>query len=74
MLEVLTNLFKDSQSLKKNFLARRWGPEKASSIIIIFIFTKKFVMRPVLRCAKSERVLFALLPNLECLLRQFTVI
>jgi hypothetical protein len=29
MLQSLINLFKDSQSLKKNFLARRWGPAKA---------------------------------------------
>ena len=41
MVEVLTNLFKDSSSLKKNFLARRWGPEKASfSIALVFILDK----------------------------------
>ncbi len=28
MLSILTNLFKDSEHLQKNFLARRWGPAK----------------------------------------------
>ena len=34
---VLNNLFKDSEALKKNYLARRWGPEKERVFIWPFI-------------------------------------
>ena len=50
MLEVLT----DSQSLKKNFLARRWGPEKASPIIIIARLARPWYMDGAQVCKVGE--------------------